>query len=195
MEYRKPRFEFRKIVLFLIILMILWFVVHSIVIVADGLNDNLNETDVGVVLGNKVELDGQPSDRLRARLDKAIDLYLENYISHVIVSGGVGKEGFDEAEVMKNYLVNEGIPTENITTDSDGYNTLMTAENANKIMYQLELDTVTVITQYHHITRSKLAFEKQGFETVYGAHAEIFQMRDFYSIFREFFAFYKYLFY
>jgi vancomycin permeability regulator SanA len=31
--------------------------------------------DVAVVLGNKVELNGEPSERLKYRLDKAIELY------------------------------------------------------------------------------------------------------------------------
>jgi hypothetical protein len=40
----------------------------------------------------------------------------------------------------------------------------------------------------------KLAFNKVGFEEVYSAHAEFFEARDLYSITREFFAYYKYLF-
>ena len=37
-------------------------------IVADGLRDEVQASDVGVVLGSKVMPDGTPSDRLRARL-------------------------------------------------------------------------------------------------------------------------------
>ncbi len=172
---------------------LLWFSIHSVVIVIDGLNDEIESTDVAVVLGNKVERNGEPSERLQARLDKAVTLYKQDQFQYVIVSGGVGKEGFDEAKVMKNYLIEQGVNHENIILDSDGYNTSMTAENTKRIMEDEGLESVTVITQYHHITRTKLAFKKSELENVYSACADYFEVRDFYSIFREFFAYYKYL--
>lgn len=183
-----------KFGLLLLIGLLLWFTIHTIVIVTDGLHDELAKVDIAVVLGNKVELDGQPSNRLQARLDKARELYEEGYFEHIVVSGGVGEEGFDEAKVMKEYLVNRGIPSEVIFEDSYGYNSYMTAENTRAIMKDLNLESVMVISQYFHISRTKLAFRKLGFEEVYSAHAEIFEVRDFYSIIREFPAYYKYLF-
>ena len=173
--------------------MLLWFCIHTIIIIADGVNDDLINTDVAVVLGNKVELTGEPSERLKARLDKAADLYEKGYFKRIIVSGGVGIEGFDEAKVMKDYLINQGIPESKILIDSNGYNTFMTAENTKLIKEELEIESVTVISQYHHITRTKMAFKKVGFEKVYSAHAEIIELRDVYSLVREFAAFYKYL--
>jgi len=46
---------------------------------------------------------GEPSPRLQSRLDKAFDLYSKNYFQQIIVSGGLGKEGFEEALVMTEY--------------------------------------------------------------------------------------------
>jgi vancomycin permeability regulator SanA len=183
----------KRIGFILFSVMIVWFILHTTIILIDGINDELANVDVAVVLGNKVELDGQPSNRLQARLDKAVDLYEEGYFKNIIVSGGVGKEGFDEANVMKQYLVDQGIPIEVIIEDSNGYNSYMTAENSKAIMEELNLESVMVITQYFHITRSKLAFQKLGFKEVYGAHAEIVELRDVYSIIREFPAYYKYI--
>ena len=60
-------------------------------------------------------------------------------------------------------------------------------------MEELDLESVMVISQYFHITRTKLAFEKVGFENVASAHADIFDERDLYSTLREFPAYYKYL--
>ncbi|QOY38578.1 YdcF family protein [Anaerobacillus isosaccharinicus] len=179
---------------FLFIVLFLWFILHTAIIVTDGVNDELAAVDIAVVLGNKVELDGQPSNRLKARLDKSVELYEEGYFKYILVSGGIGIEGFDEAKVMKEYLVNKGIPSELIIEDSNGYNSFMTAENTKAIMKDLNIKSVMVITQYFHITRTKLAFNKLGFENVYSAHAEIFEYRDLYSITREFPAYYKYAF-
>lgn len=171
-----------------------WFVVHTAFIVADGLKDERNQVDVAVVLGNKVELDGEPSERLKARLDKAAALYDEGYFRHVIVSGGTGKEGFDEAAVMKAYLVQKGIPESGITEDNKGINSYWTARNAAMIMDQSGWNSAMVVSQYFHISRTKLAFKKMDIREVYGAHAEFFELRDAYSILREFPAYYKYLF-
>lgn len=170
----------------------LWFGIHTSIIVFDGLNDELEITDTAVVLGNKVELNGQPSERLKSRLDRAAQLYEKGYFKYIIVSGGIGKEGFDEAEVMKEYLREFEIPEDHIIEDSEGYNTYMTAENAKVIMNEMEFGSVMVISQYHHITRTKLAFKKVGVEQVYSAHAKIFEYRDIYSLVREFIAYYKY---
>lgn len=183
----------KKLSLSLLAILFLWLIIHTAVIITDGLNDELAVVDAAVVLGNKVELNGQPSDRLQARLDKAVQLYEENYFNYIIVSGGTGKEGWDEAEVMKNYLIAQGIPEASIIADPDGYNSYMTAENSKAIMDELDLHSVMVISQYFHISRTKLAFEKVGFETIASAHADIFDLRDVYSTLREFPAYYRYL--
>lgn len=171
----------------------IWFIIHTVFIMIDGLNDELKPVDAAVVLGNKVEVNGQPSERLKARLDKSLELYVGGYFTYVIVSGGIGKEGFDEAKVMKSYLLDKGIPEEKIIEDNNGYNSYMTAQNTSKIMDELELDSVMVITQYFHVTRTKLSFRQMEMKGVYSAHANFFEFRDIYSIIREFPAFYKYL--
>lgn len=43
--------------------------------IIDGLNDELKPVDAAVVLGNKVEVNGRPSERLKSRLDKSVELY------------------------------------------------------------------------------------------------------------------------
>jgi DUF218 domain len=75
-----------------------------IAILLDGLTDNVTKSDVGIVLGSKVMPDGTPSARLRARLDKADELFQLGMFKSVIVSGGTGKEGRSEARVMADYL-------------------------------------------------------------------------------------------
>ncbi len=183
----------RKFIQYTTLAILLWFGFHIVIIVFDGLNDDLEFVDVGVILGNKVELDGQPSKRLQRRLDRAIELYENKYFKYVIVSGGIGKEGFDEARVMKDYLIQAGIPEDRIILDSKGSNTFMTAKNSIEIVEEMNLNSVMIISQYYHISRTKLAFNKVGFDKVYSAHARIFEIRDIYSLVREFIAYYKYL--
>ena len=78
------------------------FVLTAAAICFDGLNDMLGHADVAVVLGTKVEPDGNPSPAMAARLDEAVALL--HTFDRIIVSGGTGREGYDEAKVMKAYL-------------------------------------------------------------------------------------------
>ncbi|NLW47384.1 MAG: YdcF family protein [Firmicutes bacterium] len=177
----------------IVILCVAWFGIHIGLIIFDGLNDNLNKADLGIVLGNKVDNNGQPSNRLKSRLDKAVELYHKGFFRYIIVSGGIGKEGFDEAEVMRDYLINNRIPSKVIIIDSRGKNTYLTAINSKLIMESFGFKSALIITQYYHVTRTRLAFSKVGIEKVFSAHADFFELRDIYSLLREFFGYYKYI--
>lgn len=110
-----------------------------------------------------------------------------------IVSGGVGREGFDEAVVMKDYLVKRGVPQDNIIVDSLGLTTAATAKNVSAIAKGHHWSSVLVISQYFHIPRCRLVLSRAGIESVYAAHAHFFELRDIYSIFREVIGYAAYL--
>lgn len=156
------------------------------IILVDGLKDDTQASDVGIVLGSQVLPPGKPSRRLQARLDKTIELYKGGVYKHVIVSGGIGKEGFSEARVMADYLVDFGaIPREAILLDEMGNTTKDTALNSSALMTRKGFESAVVITQYFHISRSKYALRQAGIKIVYSAHPEYFEWRDLYSIARE----------
>jgi vancomycin permeability regulator SanA len=183
----------RRKFLAVLLLFPLWFLAHTIYIVADGLTDEIATADAAVVLGNTVEADGKPSPRLKARLEKSVELYEKNLVGKIIVSGGFGVEGFEEADAMRDYLVTRNIPESAVILDRAGYNTYQTAVDAKQIMQENNLKSVIIVSQYFHITRTRLAFRKAGIEQIYAAHAEYFELRDVYSILREFTGFYTYL--
>jgi len=178
-----------------IVLIGIWIVGHLALVVGDGLTDDLETSDLAVILGNKVNEDGTPSARLQSRLDRAKELYSDKVVSLLLVSGGIGREGFDEAKVMADYLAEQGIPREHILVDSGGNNSFLTARYTARIMAQRGLQSVIAVTQYYHISRTKLALRKFGVQIVRGAHARISpELRDPYSLLREFVGYYYYLF-
>ncbi len=174
-------------------LLALAFAISAILIVADGLSDDVKAADVAIVLGSKVEENGLPSARLRARLDKAVELYRQGLFPRVIVSGGFGSEGFDEAAVMKKYLVEKGLPEASVYVDSQGTTTHLTARNSAQLMKENGWRSALVISQYFHISRTKLALRRYGVSPVFSAHAEFFELRDLYSTAREVFGYGGYL--
>jgi len=186
--------KYQKILIGIGIFLGAWFVIHCAIITFIGLNDNLQKSDIAVVFGNEVQTDGKPSPRLEARLQKTLQLYQQGYFPEIVVSGGFGKEGFDEATVMQNYLITNGVPSNAILLDHNGDNTLATVQNVASIMKNQNLKSVMAISQFYHIARIELDFQKVGLSNIATAHADYFEFRDFYSVPREFLAFYYYIF-
>jgi vancomycin permeability regulator SanA len=175
----------KRVLLFTALPIVLAFTLAATLIVADGLTDDIHAADVAIVPGNTVEKDGRPSARLQARLDQTVALYRQGLFPDVIVSGGVGREGFDEAEVMKRYLVEKGVPEGHVHVDSGGATTYLTARNATRIMREHGWQSAMVVSQYFHVPRMRLALKRSGITPVFSAHAKYFELRDVYSIARE----------
>ncbi len=169
------------------------FAIAVLGLVVDGLTDSAEASDVVVVLGNEVQADGSPSARLAARLDAAVDVYEAGLVDAVIVSGAVGQSGHDEAVVMADYLVAEGVPIEVIVIDSEGFTTRATAVNSAAIMDERGWTSAIVATQYFHIPRSRLALKQEGIDRVSTVHADHVELRDLYAVVREVPAYARYL--
>jgi uncharacterized SAM-binding protein YcdF (DUF218 family) len=161
------------------------FLAAALALVADGLVERLLPSDVAVVLGSKVFEDGTPSARLAARLDKAVRLFQSGLVRQVIVSGGTGVEGVDEAQAMKAYLVARQVPAERVWVDSEGVTTRATARNSAALMRAHGWRSALLVSQYFHLARTRLAFRQAGVDALGTAHAEFFEWRDLYSIPRE----------
>jgi vancomycin permeability regulator SanA len=161
------------------------FVLAAGLIAISGLRDDIRPADVAVVLGNEVRADGTPHPRLAARLDAALALYDSGVVKNVIVSGGIGRSGFDEAAVMKSYLAARGVPADRIVADSLGVTTAATATSTAAILRRKGWSGVVVVSQYFHIPRCRLALRRVGINPVYSAHARYFEWRDLYSTARE----------
>ncbi|MBP7252654.1 MAG: YdcF family protein [Alphaproteobacteria bacterium] len=177
--------KLRKLLQLLVIATAAWLTLEICVITAIGLADTARTSDVAIVLGSKVNPDGSLSPRLQARLDRALALYQQKLVAHLIVSGGYGKEGHDEALVMKQYLLRQGIPEMALIADQHGDNTEATALNSMAIMQQHGWKSAIVVTQYFHIARSVWALRRVGIENVTSAHANYFETRDIYATLRE----------
>jgi len=175
------------------ILLCSWFILHMLCIGYEAYTIPQQQADVAVVLGNTVKKNGEVSKRLQARLDRTITLYQHALCHAIIVSGARGIEGHNEALVMRNYLLEQNIPPKAIHTDTVGYNTMQTAQNTYALMQQYRWERVIVVSQFYHLSRCKLAFNKVGIKHIQSACAYYLEWRDIYALFREFFAYYYYL--
>jgi uncharacterized SAM-binding protein YcdF (DUF218 family) len=169
------------------------YVLATLWIAFSGASDDAAKSDVGLVLGTRVELDGQPSLAMRLRCSHAAKLCREGMFKHIIVSGGVGKEGFDEAKVMHDYLLTQGISDEQIIMDNKGDNTYLSAQHTRDIMKQRGFSSVVAVSQYYHMPRARLALNRFHVGTVHTSHAQYVGWRDLYACPRETLAYLAYL--
>lgn len=172
---------------------LIMFVCATAVLVAVGMSDRIAYADMIVVPGNTVGPNGKPSARLQARLDAALNLYRGGYAPIIFVSGGTGKEGFDEAQSMFNYLAEQGVPPGAVVRDDEGVDTEATAKNAAEFMRGKNLRTALVATQYFHVPRTKLALERHHVQVNGNLHPAFFELRDLYSSPREVVAYFVYV--
>ena len=182
-----------SVVIRLVSWLILAAVLLAVWLVVTGLGATPRPADVAIVFGNTVERTGKPSARLRARLVAARDLYASKLVRKIIVTGGLGREGFDESDVMRDWLVRAGVPAADIHEDSEGLNTAQSCANAHAYMTAQGLSTADVVTQYFHVARACLACRRAGIRVVGATSPRFFEQRDLHSIAREVVGFPVYL--
>ena len=122
----------------------------------------LGPADAAVVLGARVNADGTVSEALKYRLLTGIELGLEGRIRYLIMTGGTGANGVNEAEVMARFAIERGVPPEAVILDREGVNTFASAVNCARICRRYGFRKVMVVSQYYHLARTKLIFERQG---------------------------------
>ncbi|MCD8508854.1 MAG: YdcF family protein [Bacillus sp. (in: Bacteria)] len=118
-----------------------------------GVNSMPVDSDVIIVLGAGVWEHG-PSPALKARLDRAIEVYENGYGEVFIVTGGLGDFPPTEAEAMRDYLVGEGVPPEQIFLEPLATNTLENLQNSKVIMEEYGWRSAVIVTDVFHMKRA-----------------------------------------
>lgn len=127
-----------------------------------GQVDRAAKADAIVVLGARVLRGGVPSGALRARVEKAVSLYLRGYAPRVIFSGGVGDFGPSEAEVARDLAVALGVPESACVLEAESHST---EENAKFVVKTVpEAKALLVVSDPYHLLRARQIFRTFGRE-------------------------------
>lgn len=176
------------------IIIIISFITLETAICYDGSKKQYVKSDYVVILG--AGLWGEtPSDILYKRMDAALD-YIHKYPEvKVILSGGKGPgEIITEAEAMKRYLIQKGVPEKMLFKEEKSTSTeenIKYTKTMIRSMNDKEMISVTLVTSNFHILRSKLLAQKEGFKVyVYSAPILSWLIPTYYT--REYFALMKY---
>lgn len=118
--------------------------------------------DCILVLGAGVR-DGSPRPMLRDRLDYAIELYNKKVAPKLIMSGDHGRKDYDEVNIMKEYAMERGIPSEDIFMDHAGFSTYESIYRARDIF---KVKTMVIVTQEYHLYRALFISNRLGITAV-----------------------------
>lgn len=129
----------------------------------------LEDVDCIIVLGCGVREDGSLSHMLRDRLICGLELYEVGAAEKLLMSGDHGRKDYNEVGAMKQYAVENGVPTENVFMDHAGFSTYETVYRAKEVF---EADKVIIVTQEYHLYRALYIAEQLGVEA-YGVSADL----------------------
>ena len=118
--------------------------------------------DCILVLGAGIR-QGRPSDMLADRLDVAIELYKNGVAKKILVSGDHGQVDYDEVNVMKNYCIENGVPSEDVFMDHAGFSTYESVYRAKEIF---GVSKMVICTQEYHLYRALYIAEAFDIEAV-----------------------------
>ena len=129
--------------------------------------------DVGVVLGGIADYDkitkAHNFNKHADRLMDAEQLYHQGIISKIMLSGGNGmlfNDGYIESEAMRDYLLINKIPAEDIIIENTSRNTVENAVNSAKILNETYPNgSFLLITSASHMKRAQLCFDKANLKT------------------------------
>lgn len=113
------------------------------------------------VLGCGIKNDGSPSDMLKDRLSQALTLYESGVSDKIIVSGDHGTKDYDEVNTMKSYLIERGVPADNIFMDHAGFSTYDSLYRARDVFL---CKKIIIVTQEYHLYRAVYIARSLGLE-------------------------------
>ncbi|RKQ87956.1 SanA protein [Solirubrobacter pauli] len=114
-----------------------------------------------LVLGAQVMPNGAPSSMLSDRITAAAELYKAGRVDKLLLSGDHGRKRYDEVGTMRDILLKQGIPAEDIFTDHAGFDTWDSAQRARRVF---DARSVVVVTQRFHMARALYDARKAGLD-------------------------------
>lgn len=130
----------------------------------EATKDDRVPTDTIVVLG-AAQFNGEPSPVLRTRLDHAAELYREGIAPTIITVGG-NQPGdlYTEAEAGRNYLVEQGVPAQNVVAVGVGNDTIDSLKAVAVQMAGLGSRSATLVSDPTHMARSLAIADRLGID-------------------------------
>lgn len=118
------------------------------------------ENHTFITLGYALSDEGEMEETLIERLNVTLEAAEAYPNSHLIVTGGVPKAGNTEAELMAEWLIDNGIDEERISQDPLATDTVENALFSMDIVQNEGFEDITLITSASHMRRALVTFNE-----------------------------------
>ena len=165
---------FKYILIVLIVIILVPVIINFYVIlstknrIVSSDSELLTDIDYIVILGAGIR-HGKPSPMLEDRLKTGISLYNNDISNKILITGDHMNDDYDEVTVMKNYLLEHGIPEEDIITDNYG---ISTYDSIYRVKNVYKSNKVVIVSQRYHLYRALFLSDNLDLES-YGVEANL----------------------
>jgi len=157
----------KKLFLWSMITLLSFFAVIAIFILFHYNDHAIDTKDCAVVFGAAVWGVDTPSHALYDRTMSAVELYHDNIIECIVLSGGASTYGAHEVAVMQQVVLDNDVPNDTLLLDHDGYNTRATVKNLDPTL------SYVLVSNDFHLARINL-FAKRFDLPDYSLHSSTY---------------------
>lgn len=128
--------------------------------------------DCAVVCGCQADAQGRPTELLKTRVEKAVELWKDRKVKYLLMSGGAVHNEYTEAEVMKAYAVELGAPESYIVEEKRAISTYHNLKYGAEVMKHCGFKNCVVVTSGWHLRKADHYARKAGVRYVMAAAEE-----------------------
>ncbi len=153
----------RKMVIIASLLLVAYVFVNFLDVWTTATNSYEGDAQAAIVLG-AAQYNGTPSGALQGRLDTAGELWQQERVPIVVVTGGRQETDVtSEASAGADYLISTfGIPDEDILREVDGRTTYESVAASARFLRERGVTDVIMVTDPYHAARAELVAEEVG---------------------------------
>ncbi|MEH8046372.1 ElyC/SanA/YdcF family protein [Gallibacterium anatis] len=127
--------------------------------ITDKLDRKLTQNDAIMTLGYALNPDGSMNDILIQRLQKTLELAKQNPESLIIVTGGVPKNNQTEGNLMKDWLIKQGIEGKRIFAENYARSTVENTLFSRYALAHHNIKHAVLISSGSHVRRGQTLLE------------------------------------
>jgi uncharacterized SAM-binding protein YcdF (DUF218 family) len=127
-----------------------------------GAQDQAQRADAIVILGARVDTDGEPGPDLKVRTLHAVNLFQRGLAPYIICTGGYQGDRLSAAAVACNLAISQGVPPEKVLLADGSMTTREDAISARDMMLAHGWQTAILVSHPLHLERARLLFETEG---------------------------------
>jgi uncharacterized SAM-binding protein YcdF (DUF218 family) len=127
-----------------------------------GAQDLAQPADAIIVLGARVEPNGEPGPDLRSRTLHGVRLFQRGLAYYLICTGGYRNDRFSAASVARDLAISQGVPAHRILLADGSMTTREDAMSARQLAASYNVQTAILVSHPLHLERARILFEEEG---------------------------------